>query len=32
MRFLPISGINISHAYEIGDELLEPRAKACSKP
>ena len=25
MRFLLISGMNISHAYEIGDELLEPK-------
>jgi hypothetical protein len=25
MRFLLISGINISNAYEIGDELLETK-------
>ena len=24
MRFLLISGMNISHTYEIGDEQLEP--------
>jgi len=24
MRFLLICGMNISHAYEIGDEQLEP--------